>query len=205
MIDRSNIKYHEFEQTSEEWHRVRRGKFTGSTAHVLFVGDGLGAGAMTAIYKNVAELVTNEDQSDFTGNLHTDRGLSYESVVRELYEEMTWESVKQYGFIELNEFIGYSPDGLVGEDGLIEIKCPAPKEFVRVSLERKIDNQYVAQMQFGMWVTGRKWCDNIYYNPQFFNPLLIIRVVRDEFDMKTLDKKANLLIEKMNEILNKIK
>jgi hypothetical protein len=102
--------------------------------------------------------------------------------------------VDQVGYI-LNsdyKYAGYSPDGLVGEDGLIEVKCPGNSEFMRQIITNEIPKQYFCQMQWGMFISGRKWCDYVVYNPDYHkSPLYIDRVDRIEKTIETL--KANYL------------
>jgi len=209
MIDRTNIKYHyDLVQGSDEWREIRLGKFTGSTAAALLTNgkdaDGLGAAVKTLIYKNASELITGGEGDSFQGNVHTDRGNASEPLAIELYEEATWSTVKKCGFIELNHYIGYSPDGLVGEDGMAECKAPDNAEYLRLLLERTIDPKYFGQMMFGLWVTGRQWCDNIYFNSSFGNmPYFHIRFERDEKVMQIFDEKMKVISRKMDEILNK--
>lgn len=208
MIDRTKIKYHwDLEQGTEEWREIRLGKFTGSTASVILTNgkseDKLGAGAKTLLYKNASELITGSEGDSFQGNAHTERGNACEPLAIQLYEEATWATVKKCGFIELTHYIGYSPDGLVDEDGMVESKAPDNAEYLRLLFERTIDPKYLAQMQFGLWVTGRKWCDNIYFNANFGDkPYFHIRFERDETTMQIFDEKMEIITAKMDEMLN---
>ncbi len=209
MIDRSNIKYHfDLEQGSEEWRELRLGKFTGSNANVLLTNgrdaDGLGAGVKNLLYKNASELITGGEGDSFIGNVHTERGNASEPLAIELYEEATWSTVKKCGFIELTHYIGYSPDGLIGDDGLAECKAPDNAEYLRLLIEKTVDPKYFAQMMFGLWVTGRQWCDNIYFNSNFGDkPYFHIRFERDEKVMQIFDEKMGIITRKMDELLNK--
>lgn len=215
MIDRSKIIYHwDLEQGSDEWREIRLGKFTGSTASVILTNgksaDGLGSGVSTLIYKNASELITGSEGDSFQGNAHTERGNACEPLALQMYEEATWSNVKRCGFIELNHYIGYSPDGVVGEDGLIECKSPDNKEYLRLFFEREtlkqaaVDSKYIAQMQFGLWVTGRQWCDNIYFNAAFgAAPYFHIHFERDEKVMQIFDEKMEIISRKMDEIQQK--
>ncbi len=208
-MDRNNIIYHwDLQQGSEEWRQIRLGKFTGSDASVLLTNGkgegGLGAGVQTLIYKNASELITGDEGDGFQGNAHTERGNSCEPLAVRMYEEETWATVKNCGFIELSHYVGYSPDGVVGEDGLIECKAPDNKEYLRVFFERTVDTKYIAQMQYGMWVTGRKWCDNIYFNAAFgAAPYFHIRFERDEKVMQIFNEKMEVITRKMDEIQQK--
>ena len=107
------------------------------------------------------------------------RGNEFEDKARTIYELETGNTVKQVGFVEIDEHEGASPDGLVGDEGLIEIKNHSDVVFTELALTRKIDPKYVAQMQMQMYVTGRKWCDYFGFNPNFDPCFVLIRVKPD--------------------------
>lgn len=176
------MKFHDVVQGSEDWHALRLGRLGGSDAHALLVNgkseNGIGEGLKTILYKKVAEIVAGWTASEFV-NSDMERGLELEPLARRCYEDTHMLTVRQIGYISLGEYIGYSPDGLVGEDGLIEIKCPAAPEFVRFSLERAIDPKHLAQMHWGMFVSGRSWCDYVVYHPDFANEMVVTRVLSD--------------------------
>ena len=115
--------------------------------------------------------------------------------------------VDQVGYI-LNsdyKYAGYSPDGLVGENGLIEVKCPGNSEFMRQIITKEIPKQYLCQMQWGMFLSDRTWCDYVVYNPDYDkSPLYIDRVDRNDKMIETL--KANYLAfeSELDAILEKI-
>lgn len=108
------------------------------------------------------------------------RGVESEPFARDAYAEHTGTQVTEVGFIIRHEdaySVGYSPDGLVGEDGLIEIKSPRAKGHVATALEGEVPAHYMAQIQCGLWVTGRKWCDFLSFHGGM--ALLPIRVTPD--------------------------
>lgn len=183
LIEKQQLTYHyNLQQGSEDWHELHLGKLTGSTASV-FLAEGkikdFGVGAMTLIYRKAGELITGESDPIYT-NAVMERGIELEPIAIRAYEEETYNQVRKVGFVELNAFVGCSPDGLIGEDGIIEVKCPMHTEFVRYADQKNTPKDYFAQMQFNLFVTGRKWCDYIVYHPGFKEPLLIKTVERNE-------------------------
>lgn len=174
---------HNFEQGTEEWFAVRRGKFTASDAQAIAAA---GKGLETLVFEKAAEILSNERKESYT-NDDIERGILLEAEARRSYEIMTGKSVEVVGFIELTKFRGCSPDGLVGKDGMIEIKCPSDAVFVRYLYDKKIDPKYLAQMQMQMGIAGRKWVDYVVYNPHFENSTIIVRVLRDEYHISKID------------------
>jgi exodeoxyribonuclease (lambda-induced) len=97
-----------------------------------------------------------------------------------MYEIETGNTVTEVGYCQLDDYSGCSPDGFIGEDGLIEIKCPCDSVFVRYLYDKKVDPKYYAQMQMQMLVTGRKWCDYVVFNQNFEKSIVIKRIELDE-------------------------
>ena len=147
------------------------------------------------IFEKLAEDLTGRyDDSLDTKALRW--GETYEADARLVYETVTGNSVDLCGFIEWSKIFGGSPDGLVGDDGIIEIKCPySTANHVRYLL---LENQYelnglkpeyYTQIQGNLLVTGRKWCDFISYDPRCVRAefaLKILRVDRDEEFIKRI-------------------
>ena len=128
--------------------------------------------------KGQAEIISGKREDTYI-NPDMERGNEQEDLARSSYEMETGNSVKQVGFCEMNESVGASPDGLVGDDGLVEIKCPKAANFVKLLYTKKIETKYLWQMQMQMLVTDRKWVDFVAQHENF-NDLIIIRVERDE-------------------------
>jgi len=174
-------EYHyDIKQGSDEWLQLRAGRITGTDAATLLVNgksaSGLGSGAISLIYKKAAEFVTGPEENGFVNNA-MQRGTELEPYARAEYEDATWNHVEQVGFVSVGEYFGVSPDGIVGDDGLIEIKCPMGAEFVRFVATKEIPEAHMAQMQWVLFLTGRKWCDYVVFNPDFAPAALhIVRV-----------------------------
>jgi len=186
-------KIHYMEQGTNEWFSVRLGKMTASNAQAIGAG---GKGLNSYIYEVMAEYFSSAEKERFE-NEHTERGNLLEQDARDRYEQVQSVKVDTVGFIEYNEYSGCSPDGLVGEDGLVEIKCKSDVNYLHYLMDGIIDTKYVWQMQMQMLITGRTWCDYVVYNPNFEKDIIITRVIADTEKQEDLKKgllKGELLI-----------
>ena len=131
----------DIEQGSADWHALRLGIITCSELDCLLVNGkveaGFGAAAFTYMDQLIGERITGEAADPFMGNRHTERGHELEAIARGLYESREEVAAEQAAII-LNHGIGYSPDSLIGESGLIEIKTKLPKFQVGVILANEI-------------------------------------------------------------------
>lgn len=191
---------HNFEQGSEEWLKIRLGKFTASDGQAIASN---GKGLETLVFQKVAELMTGKGKPEFT-NDDIERGKELEELARNSYEVETGIVVKKVGFIELDEFTGCSPDGLIGEDGLQEIKCKNDANFARYLYDQKIDPEHNWQMQFQMFVTGREWVDYVVFNENFTRQTIVARVMRNETEIAKLKAGVITGIAQVKAILEKI-
>lgn len=161
---------HFMEQGSEEWLAIRAGRITGTAAKTFLVNGkgegGLGAGALTEIDRIIEEKLTGKPRMGFSGGKAADFGHEWEGIGREDYEVQNFVEVKQVGFISLGEYIGCSPDGLVGDDGGFENKS-LPKEHIGVVRKNKPLAEHVEQCEYCLFVSGRKWWDLHYFHPEF--------------------------------------
>jgi putative phage-type endonuclease len=192
--------YKKIKQGTEEWKQLRLGKFGSTDAQAVGAN---GRGLETACFYKASELLIGKGKEFYT-NEDMERGKILEDDARTLYELETGNTVKQVGYVELDEYVGCSPDGLVGDDGLIEIKCPNNKVFVEYLFTGKIDTKYSWQMQFQMMVTNRGWNDYVLYNEDL-NEIKITRVERDEKAIEKIKVGLKAGKEKIKNILEKIK
>lgn len=197
------MKTYKFEQGTPEWHAIRKGKMTASNATAIGnIGKGLETYTKEIVRKEMSSKVEEELQrKDF------DRGHELEPIAREIYELERGVIVDQIGFIELDEFIGCSPDGLVNIDGGTEIKSPDDKVYFDYLLEEEnaIDSGYIWQCQMNLMITGRKWWDLIIYNPNFEKSMFIFRILPDPKKFEALEKGLAVGREQIILLRNKIK
>jgi len=167
------------EQGSPEWLTHRLGVPSASQFSKIVTGKG-GKSTQVEAYINqlVAEELTGETTFVYV-NEHMKRGTELEPDARELYEALTGNTVQEVGFC-LHDTVnaGCSPDGLIGEDGGLEIKCPAPATHVEWVKAGVVPSKHLQQIMGCLWVTGRSWWDFMSYH-QTMKPL-IVRVERDE-------------------------
>ena len=151
------------QQRTPEWFKARKNRVTGSS-----IGAILGLSPFSSNYDIMRRMVRDYHgaPSEFTGNVATEYGTHHEDGARIEYEMETGNQVKEAGFYTFEDWLGASPDGFVGDEGLIEIKCPYG---LRNGGEFKTAEQqmhYLAQMQIQMFVTGREWCDFYQWSPK---------------------------------------
>jgi hypothetical protein len=139
-------------------------------------------------------------------------GTATEPQARTAYEVYREVLVDEVGFIDHPTIAmsGASPDGFVGDDGLVEIKCPESKTQMDTLLNQKVPTKYMPQMQWQMACTGRKWCDFVSYDPRMPQNLQIFvqRVERNDLYIKMLEDEVKTFLEEIDqkvEILRNIK
>lgn len=175
---------HMMEQRSADWHQHRLGRVTASRIADLMAQTKTGPGAARKNYAAdlIAERLTGEARDGFT-NAAMQWGTEIEPQARVAYEFMTDASVQEIGFIDHPTILmaGCSPDGLVGEDGMVEIKCPNTATHIDTLLTGAIEGKYLKQMQFQMASAGRLWCDFVSFDPRLpaEMQLFVKRVERD--------------------------
>jgi len=196
------LKIHNFEQGTPEWFDIRKGKMTAS--HAQAIGN-VGKGLETYIHEMMSEYFSSAEKEQFVSK-DTERGNELEPIARQIYELEKDVKVDVVGFIELNEYIGCSPDGLIVIDGLQEIKCPCDKEYLQYLLygEDAIDTKYIWQVQMELKLTGRKWCDLCIYNPNFKKSMCVFRILPDKEKFAKLEEGFKKGIELINSIKTKL-
>lgn len=169
-------------QNDETWEIARLGLPTASNFDRIITPTGKACkGEKVDDYANelIAEMMLRKKVSAFTGNRHTERGKELEPDAVALYEMANGVETKVVGFCTNDAgTVGASPDRLVGEEGLIEVKTCQPDVVVKYLLSGKIDNEHKPQVQGQLWVTGRKWNDLVPYHPDM--PQVAVRTERDE-------------------------
>jgi len=186
-------------QGSDAWKADRMGRMTASHAQAI---QGKGKGLETYVYQKVAERISGKIEDKYS-NPDMERGNELENTARVSYEMETGNKVEQVGFCELNENIGASPDGFIGKDGLIEIKCPRDYNYVRVLFTNEVSKEYQWQIQMQLYITDRKWCDYVVFHENF-NNLIIIRVKRDEEMIEKIKEGLASGVKMIKKILKKV-
>lgn len=167
------------EQGTDEWRQMRAGIPTASEfATVLAKGRGGGESKTRRTYllKLAGERLTGEPAESYS-NGHMERGKAMEAEARDAYAFMRDADYEQVGFIR-NGNAGCSPDGLIGDDGMVEIKTKLPHLQLEVLLANELPAEHVAQCQGALWIAEREWLDFVSYWPRL--PLFTVRVQRDE-------------------------
>lgn len=167
------------DQRTPEWFAERAGKVTASRIADIIAKTKTGYGASRQNYaaQLVAERLTGVPAESFT-NSAMQWGTDQEPYARAAYEAATGNFVTEVGFIHHPEIelAGASPDGLVGDDGLVEIKCPNTATHIDYLLSRKIPSKYEAQMAWQIICTGRDWCDFVSFDPRMPGHLQLLIV-----------------------------
>jgi len=204
----------ECKQGSDEWFQARLGKV--STSHfsdVLAKGklkkDGTYSPSKSRhdyMLKLATEVTDGVTEPTFK-NGYMKWGNETEEGAREHYEALYDVEVKQVGFCQLNDWVGCSPDGLIGDNGGLELKCPkgtTHNNYILTKIQ-KLPQAYYSQVQGSMWVTGRKWWDWASYNPRNkYKPIYSIRVLRDEKYIENLKIEVNKFVAKLQEMINEL-
>jgi len=198
----------DIEQGTEEWKELRLGKVTASRFKDVIANGQGGKPSKTRLaymYQLAAEILTGEQQ-DFYSNQYMEWGNENEPRARSMYEFESNCDVEQVAFIVHNEWVGVSPDGLIGNDGLIEIKCPKTTTQIEYFLSGKVPASYRPQIQGQLWVSEREWCDFISFDPRVngVSGYFKVREYRDNKYILELEKKVFEFVEDLGDLLIKI-
>ncbi|WP_317992900.1 lambda exonuclease family protein [Bartonella gliris] len=201
------------EQRTAEWFQARLGKVTAS--NIYNVLSKTAKGLPTSKYEDykiklMTERLTGEISQSYTTPA-MQWGIEHEDDALKEYEFIYDTEVTRCGFIPHPkiEMAGASPDGLIGDDGLVEVKCPQSINHLRFFMDDEIKPEYLAQMQFQMACTGRKWCHFISYNPQFVGRstglrMKIKRIHRDEKQIEEINKAVESFLAEINQDMKQI-
>ena len=173
------------EQRTDSWFAARAGKVTASAIYKVMARTKTGWGADRANYmaQLVSERLTGRPADSFS-NSAMQWGIDTEPQARAMYELETGQGVVECGFFDHPEIAmsGASPDGLIGEKGLIEIKCPNTATHIATLRGAEIEGKYIKQMQWQMACTGTEWCDFVSFDPRLPDEMQmhIRRIERDD-------------------------
>ncbi len=192
-------------QGSEEWKALRCGKITMSRARDC-IAKGIGKAESKTrsayLYELASEILTGQSQEFYQSEAMA-YGTLTEPAARSAYELKEQVLVDQVGFVERNKYVGFSPDGFVGDKGGLEIKCPNTSTQLKRVLSGEFPSEYQAQVQGGLWVCEREWWDFLSYDgrlkgaPSYFK----IRVYRDEEYIRKLEEGIELFIADLKQLL----
>lgn len=197
------------EQRSPEWFAARLGCVTASRVADMMARTKTGPSASRKNYRAelVLERLTGQPQEGFT-SAAMQWGTDTEPQARAAYEFLTDREVIETGFVlhPTVLFLGASPDGLVGEDGLVEIKCPNPAAHLEVLETGIIPDRYIKQMQTQMACTGRAWCDFVSFDPRFpaEHQTWIRRVARDDALIDAIEREAKAFLGEVETVVSKL-
>lgn len=191
-------------QNSPEWHAARAGIPTASEFSTVMAsgrGGGESKTRRTYMLKLAGEIVTGEVQEGFS-SAHTERGHEMEPDARNMYALMTDAQPELVGFIR-NGQKGGSPDSLIGDSGLLEIKTKLPHLLIDVLLKDEFPPEHKAQCQGNLWVSEREWIDIAVYWPKL--PLFIKRAYRDEAYIAKLAAAVDAFNSELAEVVEKVR
>ena len=197
------------EQRTDEWFAARIGKVTASRVADVIAKTKTGYSATRDNYmaQLVCERLTGQKGESFT-NAAMQHGTETEPLARLSYEVAQNVLVDEVGFVPHPsiEMAGASPDGLVNDDGLLEIKCPNTATHIETLLSQTVPGKYNTQMQFQMACTGRKWCDFVSFDNRLPHELQLFvkRVPRDDAFIKQIEAEIVQFLAELDEKINKL-
>lgn len=197
------------EQGTPEWHALRLGKVTASRVSDVLAKIKKGEAATRRDYRRqlTVERLTGQKEEMFA-NPAMRWGTEQEPFARAQYETKTGNLVDQVAFIDhpTISMFGCSPDGLVGDDGLVEIKCPNTSTHLDYLESDKAPKKYLPQIMAQLAVTERNWCDFVSYDPRLPNglELFIVRVNRDDAYIKVMELEVQKFLDEVNQAVAKL-
>lgn len=192
-----------YPQRSPEWFAARLGRLTGSRAADMLatIKTGEAAARRDLRVQLVCERLTNQSQESGYINAEMQRGIDLEPVACKAYEALSGNTVQSVGFLQHEELMaGTSPDGLVGEDGGLELKCPKAATHLGYLKAGTLPKEHAAQITHNLWISGRDWWDFVSYDdrwPERFR-IFHVRVHRDEKAIAEYEKAAKAFLKEVD-------
>ena len=196
-------------QGSEAWFQQRCGKATASRIADIVAKTKSGYSTSRANYmaQLVVERMTNQVAESYT-NAAMEHGITYEPIARANYELKMNLLVTETGAIDHPTIAmsAASPDGLVGDDGCLEIKCPITATHISTLLGEEVAKKYYDQMQWQMACTGRSWCDFVSFDPRMPEglQLFVKRIPRDDKYLAELEVEVIQFLKEVDDKVNKL-
>jgi len=203
------MKILDVEQNSPEWYAARAGMPTASEFSKIVTSKGEPSKSIEEYAITLAgETYTGGPMDPWAGNKYTDRGKDTEADAIAFYEFARDVTIERVGFVTNDdETVGCSPDGLVGDDGGVEIKVLKPENHIKALMyfrkNGKCPPTYVQQTQGQMWIAERKWMDLFFYHPIL--PTLIIRQTPDTAVMDGIKDGIPTLLSRRGEIVDELR
>jgi putative phage-type endonuclease len=188
------------EQRTDDWFKVRLGKATASRFNDIMKGERL-AGWKNYRSELAAERLTGQALDNYTSG-PMQWGIDNEPLARLLYTLSTGNQVEECGFFEHDSLAaGASPDGLIGNNMTIEIKCPNTATHIETLRSGKVPTQYIAQVQGQLWITKRKRADFVSFDPRLPDNarIIIIPVQRDETYIQQLESFITTFLQQVDD------
>jgi len=197
------MKIHNCEQRSEEWKKIRLGKATASHFKAIMAD---GVGRKDYMERLVDERITGQRQDTFE-NAAMRWGTQTEPQAKTYYAAERKCSIQEVGFIEFDDYpVGASPDGLIGDNGQIEIKCPNTSTHKKWAKAGILPPEHKAQVQGQLWLSNREWCDFVSFDPRVpTNPMFCIRVEQDEEYIELLSEAVLVFTGEMLELEKQVR
>ena len=182
---------HQIAQRTDEWKALRCGRVTGTMAKDVLaqIKSGEAAARRDARMKLVAEWLTGQPQEDDYVNAAMQRGTDLEPMALQAYEVLTGNLARPIGFITEGDHLGCSPDGLIGDDGLLELKCPKSATHIRYLREGRMPPEHLPQIIHNLMVSGRAYCDFLSFDDRLGDGLdtFLVRVTKAEIAASMAD------------------
>jgi putative phage-type endonuclease len=194
----------DFEQNSDEWYQARIGSIGGSSIASV-CAKGSGKMRSNLLYRMAGEILSGQRYESYH-NKDMERGHLLEPKARKCYELFTGYQVEQVAMIKETDHKHVSPDGLVNEDGMIEIKCVIPSVHIETIVKNKIPSSYKKQVQWGLDKAKRIWLDFISFCPLIKDkPIHIIQTRRSQKLAEEMNQEADKFIDEMLKLVEKIR
>jgi len=204
-LERDNLVIESVEQGSDEWLAMRAGVITASGASMIVTPTGKMSSQMVKYACQLAgERALNRPSDDSIKSFWMKRGNIMEDGARLAYQMLTENDVKTVGFVYMNHdlSVGCSPDGLVGDDGGVEIKSPKLGTHMMYLYENTVPSEYLLQVQASLYITGRKWWDFFSYYPGV-EPVLV-RAYPDKSIFEAIDKGFSTCLDIIKDVSQRL-
>jgi YqaJ-like viral recombinase domain len=199
------MKVHNVQQNTDAWRQLRAGIPTASQFHKI-ITPGLKASSQQEgyMFHLIAERIMGRPIEPPAKGKWMERGHELEASAIQFYELQRDMTVQKVGFITNDEgTVGCSPDGLVGDEGMLEIKVPAEHTHVGYLITKSVDTDYHPQAQGQLWLSGRKWNDVMSFHPEM--PAALIRVERDSKYIRILEEAVMQFVSKVDSAYRELK